>query len=245
MLGKFDMKQIDLKNLLYELLQLVKETEWLEFKLAERNFHFDDLGKYFSALSNEANLKNKDCGWLIFGVDDNRNIIGSQFRKYRADLESLKSEIAKHATGNITFVEIFELNLSEGRVIMFQIPPAPNGIPIAWKGHYYGRHDEALSALNIQEIEQIRNQARQYDWSAQICEGATIDDFDQDALNKARELFKEKNPRLAEEVDQWQDVEFLNKAKITIQNKITNTAIILLGKMESEHFISPAVAQIT
>jgi len=238
------MKQDELKKLLTEFLQFPKETEWLEFKLAARNFHFDDLGKYFSALSNEANLKNKDCGWLIFGVDDNRIIIGSQSRKNRADLESLKSEIAKHTTGNITFIEIFELNLSEGRVIMFQIPPAPKGIPVAWKGHYYGRHDEALGALNMQEIEQIRNQARHYDWSAQICEGATINDLDRDALNKARELFKEKNPRLAEEVDRWDDNEFLNKAKITIQNKITNTAIILLGKIESEHFISPAVAQI-
>lgn len=90
------MKQDEQKNLLIEFLQLPKETEWLEFKLAERNFHFDDLGKYFSALSNEANLKNKDCGWLIFGVDDNRNIIGTQFREKRADLESLKSEIKRN-----------------------------------------------------------------------------------------------------------------------------------------------------
>ena len=239
------MKESDLKNLLNEFIHLPKETEWLEFKEAKRNFHFDDLGKYFSALSNESNLKNKNCGWLIFGVDDNRKIIGSQFRKNKADLESLKSEIAKHTTGNITFVEIFELDLSDGRVIMFQIAPAPKGIPVAYKGHYYGRHDEALGALTIQEIEQIRNQAKQYDWSAQICEKSTIHDLDRDALIKARELFKEKNPRLADEVAKWNDLDFLNKAKITIQNKITNTAIILLGKAESEHFISLAVAQIT
>lgn len=239
------MKQYELEKLLFYLLQLRKETEWLEFKLAERNFHFDDLGKYFSALSYEANLKNKDCGWLIFGVNDNRKIIGTQYRKNKAELESLKSEIAKHTTGNITFIEIFELNLPEGRVIMFQIPPAPKGIPVAWKGHYYGRHDEALGALTIQEIEQIRNQGKSYDWSAQICKGATVNDLDKDALIKARELFKEKNPRLADEVNHWDEAEFLNKAKITIQNKITNTAIILLGKIESEHFISPAVAQIT
>jgi hypothetical protein len=35
------------------------EDEVVEFKKAENNFDFDDLGKYFSALSNEANL-NKD-----------------------------------------------------------------------------------------------------------------------------------------------------------------------------------------
>ena len=28
------------------------------------------LGQYFSAISNEANLRNKKYGWLIFGVDD-------------------------------------------------------------------------------------------------------------------------------------------------------------------------------
>jgi len=180
------MKQDELKKLLTEFLQLPKETEWLEFKEAKQNFHFDDLGKYFSALSNEANLKNKDYSWLIFGVDDKRNIIGTQYRTRKTDLESLKSEIARHTTGNITFIEIFELNLSDGRVIMFQIPPAPQGIPVAWKGHYFGRHDEALGALTIQEIEQIRNQAKQYDWSAKICEGATVNDLDKEALIKAR-----------------------------------------------------------
>ncbi len=64
------MKQGELKDLLFELLHLPKESEWVELKESKRNFHFDDLGKYFSALSNEANLKNKDCGCLIFGIND-------------------------------------------------------------------------------------------------------------------------------------------------------------------------------
>ena len=36
----------------------------------------------------------------------------------------------------------------------------------------------------------------------------------------------------------------MNKAKLTIKGKITRTAIILLGKEESEHFINPAEAKI-
>jgi hypothetical protein len=43
------------------------ENEVVEFKKAENSFSFDDLGKYFSALSNEANLRDKDFAWLIFG----------------------------------------------------------------------------------------------------------------------------------------------------------------------------------
>jgi ATP-dependent DNA helicase RecG len=118
-------------------------------------------------------------------------------------------------------------------------------MPIAWKGHYYGRDGESIGALNLQEFEQIRNQRQQSDWSAQICEGASIDDLEPSAAAKARKNYKEKYPDKASEVDNWDDFTFLNKAKITIQGKITRTAIILLGRDESEHFLSPSGAKIT
>ena len=42
------------------------ENEVVEFKKAENSFSFDELGKYFSALSNEANLRDKDfAGWCL------------------------------------------------------------------------------------------------------------------------------------------------------------------------------------
>lgn len=44
------------KQLFHSLIQH-KESEVVEFKKAENNFDFDDSGKYFSALSNEANLR--------------------------------------------------------------------------------------------------------------------------------------------------------------------------------------------
>lgn len=56
------------------------ENEVTEFKEAKNQFDIDKLGQYFSALSNEANLKKKNCAWLIFGVKDNKTIVGSQFR---------------------------------------------------------------------------------------------------------------------------------------------------------------------
>jgi ATP-dependent DNA helicase RecG len=238
--------QEELKKLLDELRALPDETEWVEFKEAKNTFHFNEIGKYFSALSNEANLKNKECGWLIFGIEHkNRKIINTRFRSNRMDLDSLKSEIANKTSNRITFIEIYELHLTEGRVIMFQIPAAPKGIPVAWEGHYYGRDGESLGALNLQEIEQIRNQGLQYDWSAQICEGATVDDLDAAAIAKARKNYKEKFPAKAIDVNGWDDITFLNKAKITIQGEITRAAIILLGKDESEHFLVPSVARMS
>ncbi|MEK6766142.1 MAG: hypothetical protein AABY49_07980 [Planctomycetota bacterium] len=57
--------------------------------------------------------------------------------------------------------------------------------------------------------------------------------------------WRKNHLNLTDEVDKWDDVTFLNKAKITIQGEITRAGIFLLGKPESEHFIFPGVAEIT
>jgi ATP-dependent DNA helicase RecG len=100
------------------------------------------LGRYFSALSNEANLKRKPAGWLIFGVTDKhpRKLCGSNYRLHTPGLERLKHEISKQTNHQITFSEIHEIHTSGVRIIMFEIPPAPNGIPTEWNGRVYGRH---------------------------------------------------------------------------------------------------------
>lgn len=239
------MTEKELITKLNELRRLPAETEVFEFKEAKNSYDFNKLGKYFSALSNEANLKGRPYAWLIFGIKDKgRTVVGSRFRPNQKDLDSLKGELANKTTNRITFIEIHELHLPEGRVLMFQIPAAPKGIPIAFEGHYYGRDGEELSPLNLEEIERIRAQAITEDWSAAIVEDAAIDDLDSAAIAKARENYKNKFSEQAKDVDQWDDITFLNKAKVTIKGKITRAAIILLGKPESEHFISPAEVKI-
>ena len=138
-----------------------------------------------------------------------------------------------HTSNNITFIEIHELFFSKGRVIMFQIPAAPNGVPVAWKGHYFGRNGESLVPLNLQKIEFIRSQAKNKDWSAEICDGATINDLDSEAIAKARHEYKRKHPKFAEDVDIWDDITFLNKAKVTIQGKCLNVQWTLKQQRQS------------
>lgn len=240
------MTQSELQTILDQLLALPAETEWVEFKEAKRSFHFNELGQYFSALSNESNLKGKLCGWLILGIRNKpRVVVGSQYRPNRKDLDSLKHEIAKQMTNRITFTEIYELSHPQGRVVMMQIPPAMRGVPTAWQGHYYGRDGESLVALNPAEYEQIRSQAQTEDWSAKIVEGASLADLDPVAINKAREEFKKKQPKVAAEVNGWSNATFLNKAKVCINGRITHAAILLLGREEAEHYLSPAVAKIS
>lgn len=239
------MTKQELHETLQQLRNLSAETEVVEFKEAKNTYDFTKLGKYFSALSNEANLKGKPHAWLVFGIENKHHrIVNTQFRPHGKDLDSLKGEIANKTTNRITFIEIHELNFPEGRVLMFQIPAAPKGFPIAFDGHYYGRDSEELVPLNLEEIERIRAQATTEDWSAAIVPGATIEDLDHEAIHIARVNFKNKFPEKAADVDSWDDLTFLNKAKVTIKGKITRTAIILLGKEEAEHFINPAEAKV-
>lgn len=228
--------------------QMSSETEWLEFKEAKNNFDFNDLGEYFSAISNEANLKSQHSGWIIFGVKDKspREIVRTQYRLDIASLNSLKHEIAKQTNG-LTFQEIYELSLPEGRVLMFQIPSAPAGMPTSWKGHYYGRDGESLTSLSMQEIETIRHQIEILDWSAQICHEATIDDLDVEALNSARTKFQAKHveTRFGKDAEKWDAMIFLDKAKLTRNGKLTRATLLLLGKPEAAHYLNPHPAQIT
>jgi ATP-dependent DNA helicase RecG len=237
----------ELKLLLEELCSLPSETEWVEFKEAKNNIHFDDLGKYFSALSNEVNLKGLNFGWLVLGISDQppRKIVGTNYRPNRPALDRLKKEIADYTTNRLGFEEIHELHLPKGRVLMFQIPPALVGVPTSWKGHYYGREGESLTPLSLSKLEQIRGQALREDWSTRVCEDATLDDLDPEAIQFARKQYLEKQPGQVEELDQWDDLKFLNKAKVCINGQITHAALVLLGKEESGHFLSPAVAQLT
>ncbi len=240
------MTSAELDAKLTELLGLPAEIEWVEFKEAKNDYHFDRLGEYFSALSNEANLKGQPWAWLIFGVKDKpKQIVGSNYRPSRPHLDSLKEEVANQTGNRLTFEEIHEVARPEGRVVMFQIPPALRGVPTAWKGHFYGRDNEAIGPLSLHEIEQIRKQGTREDWSAQICVGATLSDLDPQAISFARQEFKKKHPKLIADVDGWDDLTFLNKAKVCISGQITRTAIILLGKPESTHYLSPSLPQLT
>jgi ATP-dependent DNA helicase RecG len=229
-----------IEKILDTLLALGAENEVVEFKEAKNGYDFTKLGKYFSALCNEANLKHQARAWLVFGVNDARQVVGSHFRALRKDLDSLKAEIANKTTNRITFVEIHEVQHALGRVVLFEIPAAPKGLPIAFEGHYFGRDAEALSPLNLEEIERIRLQATHEDWSAVIVSGATLADLDISALAVARINFSSKFPEKSTEMAAWDDITFLNKAKLAIKGKLTRTALLLLGKDEAEHFLQPA-----
>lgn len=232
-----------MKSLLHHLLQLATENEVVEFKQAKTQFDKDKLGQYYSALANEANLRRQHAAYLVMGITDDRTVVGTIISDKQ--INDYKAEMVRHTSPRCSFSNVYDEVLDDKRVLIFEIPAAPQGQPVSWKGHYYGRDGESMGALTPFEFDAIRSQTGQQDWSAQIIESASIEDLSTDAINFARIQYKEKNSRLKAEIDAWNDATFLDKAKVTIKGKITKTAILLLGTPESEHFINPATARIT
>ena len=224
---------------LYEVFNNLRyhyENAVVEFKKAENNFDYDDLGKYFSALSNEANLRDKEFAWLVFGVENkSREILGTTYKNSMTSLQKLKHDLGQHTTDKNTFRDIFELKMEGKRVLMFQVPAAPRGIPMSWQGHFYARRGESLVALDMSKYEEIRRQRVSEDWTAKVLSDASIEDLEPEAILKAREGYKQRFPKLAKACDGWSDRVFLDKAGLTIEGKITRTTLLLVGKETSAH----------
>ena len=224
------------------------ENEMVEFKKAETNFDVDELGKYFSALSNEANLRAREFGWIVFGVWDKKHeIVGTSFKNSEVALNKLKQDMSQHTTDGLIFREIIPLEVEGKRVLLFKVPATPRNIVMKWKGIAYGRDGESLKPLNQAKQDEIRRQPPILDWTAQLVPNATIDDLDELAIATARIMYKKvhKSSIPAEEIDSWTVEEFLANSRVMRDGQLTRAAILLLGKPLSLQKIHPAVAQIT
>ena len=221
------------------------ESEVIELKEAKSDFSFKALGKYFSALSNEAILRGKQDAWLIFGMDDDKVACGTSYREGNpANLRSLKKEIADRANNRLTLREIHELRIDGKRVLAFQIPAATPGMPTAFNNAAWAREGESLGPLPIDKYEQIRQMQRP-DWSALEIENATFEDLDPAAVKKAIELFLSKHRRHSGAFADMDDRTILDMANLTKNGKITPTTLILLGKPESTQLLNGMSPRIT
>jgi ATP-dependent DNA helicase RecG len=233
--------------LIDELLQYGKELSWLEFK---RNDATDNqrFGKYISGLANAANIARQPFAYLVFGIDnDNLDIIGTT---YKYDNRKEKgSELDFYIRRNLSPTIDFQHHICDykgKRLEIFQIPASGNN-PIAFENEAFIRIGSNLTELKKYPdlLRQILNS--HIDWSAQIVENSSVNDLDKEAIQLARQKFKNKNLKESfyADIDQWTDELLLDKMKITVNGKITNTALLLLGKPEAAHLLSPYVAEIT
>jgi ATP-dependent DNA helicase RecG len=199
-------------------------------------------------MSNGATLANKPFGYLVWGVEDGTHTIKGTtftFSDAKHGNQDLELWLRIYLEPKINF-EIFEFDCEGKSIVLLRIPPAKSE-PTNFQRKPFVRVGSNKTDLRKYPdwMRMIYNS--QEDWSAKIIEKATIADLDPQALKVAREKFKEKNPNVPyfNQIDAWDNATFLDKARITIDRKITNTALLLLGKPESTHYLLPSVAEIT
>jgi ATP-dependent DNA helicase RecG len=240
-----------LSEKLKALLSLPSETEWVEFK--HNNTAPQMIGEYISAMSNAAALLSEPFAYVVWGIEDvTHNIVGTTFKPRNqkgAGNEDLEPWLNKLLAPRVNF-RIFEFQSECGKpIVLFEIQAA-NTAPVAFSGRRYirvGSHKKPISEHPERERklwEIVSGPA--VDWSAEICEAATIDALDPNAIKRARSEYAErfegdsKKSHLATEVWEWDDETFLNKIRVAVDGKLTRAALILLGKPESVHHLAPA-----
>lgn len=219
-----------------------EKCEWKEFKNLKHAISSkdgDDVISYISAIAN------MNGGHLVIGVEDKTlNIVGIiNFHTY--NINNLKLKILTDCT-NLSSegfeIEEFITSDTNKTVWIFHIPRHPYRLPVYAHKKTWQRINDSLVAMTQSRLDAILSEVKvSEDWTAQIISDATIEDLDKDAITKARIEFIKRNPKYKQEESSWSDSKFLDKAKITIKGKITRTALILLGKEESEHYLGSFV----
>ena len=197
-----------------------KEGERLEFKEAKTQFHFEKLVKYCVALANEGG------GRMILGVTDNppRTVVGSQAFP---DLERTKAGLIERLRLRL---DVEELQHSDGRVLVFQVPSRPTGVPLEYQGAYWMRGGESLVPMTPDQLQRIFAETGP-DFSAEICTPAQLKDLDPAAVESLRQLWQRKLPD--QDLSARPAEQLLTDAELLVDGGVTYAALVLLGTRQA------------
>lgn len=244
--------QVDEKALRDHLRTLYpKENEVCEWKQFSNLKHSWNGGKGEDVESYVSAIANMRGGHLVLGVEDKTlNIVGiKNFHDYTT--ENACHRLAgrcSHLNTEKLLVEEHTADDTGKKVWVLHIPQHEPRLPVNAHGHPWQRVGDSLAEMRPERLKAILSEPLiGADWSAQVVDGASIAELDDAALAVAREKFKEKNASQTwkDEVDGWDTGKFLDKCKLASSGKITRAALLLLGKAESVHLLSPHPAQIT
>ena len=204
----------------------------------------EDVISYISALSN------MEGGVLVLGVKDGSlEVVGIEDTSgYTAQ------ELPQRLVGNCTnlsseglMAEEFITSDTNQKVWVIHIPKHQPRKPVYAHKVAWQRSGESIIPLTHQREAVILSESLSIatDWSAKICQNATFEDLSNEAIQTAKEEYKTKHPKLSDEVDSWSDEQFLAKAKLLKNGKITNACMLLLGKDEKSDLLEDINPQIT
>lgn len=204
----------------------------------------EDVISYVSALSN------MEGGCLVLGVEDKSlKLLGIQnFHTYTP--ENIPGRILGNCPFLVSeglFVESITAVDSQKTIWIIHIPKHSPRQPVIAHRKAWQRSGDSLIELTQSRKEAILCESlfKNDDWSSAICPNSTLSDLDPQAVLKARNNYRIKNPRLAYEIDSWDETTFLIKSKLMLDGRLNRTAIILLGKPESTVHLGYSSARIT
>lgn len=201
---------------LEEWMKDPKAERYLEFKESKAGFSFEKLVKYCAALANEKG------GKLIFGVTDKcpRRVVGSRAFRNLSEIElRLREELGFR-------VKVSEIPHADGRVLVFSCPPRARGMPIQYKGAYWMRLGESLVPMTPDQLKAIFAEDVP-DYSAEICEDASLSDLDPRATQLFRQKWIQKSGNKA--LSKMSKEQILADAELVVDDKVTYAALILFG----------------
>lgn len=240
------MNQLELQQFLQrEYPQENARYEWKEFKNLKNSFCGDEKDDVISYVSAIANMEG---GHLVLGVHDKTlEIVGTDTYNYDRQKAILRlTERCVNLSTEGLDIEEFITDDTSKKVWIIHIPKHRPKLPVYAHNKAWQRIEDSLVELTQEHLNAILEEnSPTFDWSAEIVQDASLEDLDAKALTKARSEFKAVLPRLADEVDTWDDMELLCRAGVAVKGKLTRAAILLLGKPTAIHLLSPSVATIT
>lgn len=224
-----------------EELKLQRESEdHVEFKKAENNFSYNGEGKtqpkerrkcilgYVVALCNE------NGGRLVFGMHDAypHEVVGTNYSTNA--IGQLESRIYNDI-GIRPY--IYELYDNDGkRVLVIEVPSRPIGKMFKFEDVALMRVGEELRPMDDKTYISII-QEQEPDFSEQICQTVSFEDLDPVAIATLKEKYaiKQHNPSFTS----LKDEQALSDLKLINNGKVTNAAVLLVGKEEVINRVFP------
>jgi ATP-dependent DNA helicase RecG len=218
-----------------ELIHLKESEDKVEFKEAKGgNISYNGGNKpepakrrrcilgYVTAFANEGG------GYLVFGIKESSPHIVVGSNQNEGSLGGLESKIYNDTGIRVTTEELFDD--AGNRVAIIKIPSRPLGKVYKFEDVTLMRVGEELKPMSDEHYLKII-QEQEPDFSQKICEGATINDLDNEAINSLKEAYskKQENPLFLT----LPNDQILKDLELVVSHKVTNAAIILLGKKEA------------
>lgn len=216
------------------------DCDWKEMKNLKNSFNGHEGEDIMSYVSGIANM---DGGHLVIGVKDQTlDIVGTDLSNFNLNSETAVLKIKENCT-NVSseglFIDEYITTDTQKTVWVIHIPKHLPRKPVYAHKKAWQRIKSSLVVLTPErEAVILKEEIQRVDWSAQIVENATIADLDPEAIAVALAGFGQRYPEKAEVAKNWDVVTFLDKAKLTINGRITKTALLLLGKEESVHYLN-------